>query len=48
MIHKGPWIHTFKMTNLMDYNVKNIIEVEPEFILGSVVKNIACLDKKNT
>jgi len=40
---KGPRIHSFKMTNLIDHTANNIIEMEPSFVSLESVKNIKCV-----
>jgi len=43
---KDPRIHSLEMTNLFDIIVKNINQIEPNFISSKSMKNIACFGQK--
>jgi hypothetical protein len=43
---KGPRIHSFKVTNLNEHIVKNIIQMGPNFVSLESVKNIACVGQR--
>ena len=43
---EGQRTHSFKMTDLVDHIVENVIQIGPDFISLESMKSIACVDKK--